>query len=149
MEFSPVQSSTVAGIAWEAGRLWVKYRAGDVYSCEATAAEYAYLMAAPSKGSHLGLHFKQRLKFESKSGEGAQAQTVSGTFPAEQLQLNTHAADTCCSKPLIKALHANELNGKDSWVCPKCGVTWKAGLVQDVKHWEPATTFEVFKMPRR
>lgn len=152
MEFASIQSSTVAGIAWEAGHLWVKYRDGSLYNCEATEADHAYLMASPSKGTHLALHFKARLKRDN----GAEILTGAGNFnpsvtisPSMSAQLNTHLSDTCCSRPLMKALSGNELDGKDVWTCPKCGVTWKAQLVDQVKHWEPVAVFEVFRMPKR
>ncbi len=149
MEFVSVQSSSVAGIAWADGRLFVKYRDGSVYSCEASEGDHRYLMAAPSKGTHLALHFKARLKRDQAAVYGETAVMKWPEFPPSATQLNTHAADTCCSKPLIKALHANELDGKDNWDCPKCGVTWKARMVDSVKHWEPVAMFEVVPMPKR
>ncbi len=149
MEFVSVQSSTVNAIAWEAGRLYVRYKDGTVYSCEASEGDHRYLMAAPSKGTHLTLHFKARLKRDQAAVYKESAVMKWPEFPASATQLNTHAADTCCSKPLIKALHANALDGKDSWDCPKCGVTWKAQMVGDLKHWEPVAMFEVVPMPKR
>lgn len=151
MEFAAVESSTVAGIVWEAGRLFVKYRDGSVYSCEASEGDHRYLMAAPSKGTHLALHFRARLKRDNGAVNLTGVENLNGGVklsPSMSAQLNTHAADTCCSKPLIKALHANELDGKDSWDCPKCGTCWKARMVESVKHWEPTCVFEIVPMQK-
>lgn len=143
MDFIRVESASVAGIAWAAGYLWIQYRDASVYSCKASEAEYNYLMAAPSKGSHLHIHFKERLRKVQDLGK------MLDDPLAEPAQLNTHVPDTCCSKPLSKALSGGLLAGKDSWDCPKCGVSWKARMVQAVRHWEPVAMFEVLPMPRR
>ena len=143
-----MQSSTVAGVAFEAGHLYVKYRNGDVYQCEASAADHAYLMAAPSKGQHLALHFRNRLKRSNESGTVTLTPEPKLADPKAR-QLNMVENDLCCSPRLNKALFTGQLDGKECWTCPRCGTDWKAFPVDQVKHWRPVVFVEVFRMPGR
>ena len=130
MDFQEINSSNVAGVAWEDGTLHVKYRDGGIYSCPATAAEHADLLASPSKGTHLALHFRTRLKITGKDQPAPPAAAVAQ-------ELATHDDDLCCSGRLSKALRAGQLDGKYSWECPKCGVEWRAKRIDGIKHWAP------------
>lgn len=67
--------------------------------------------------------------------------------------LNTFQDDPCCNKPFIRALGKNELEDKDTWLCPKCGCTWKAALISGtdsgeaaIKHWSPVPMIEVLRV---
>ncbi len=59
--------------------------------------------------------------------------------------IHTHQADACCSKPLMKAARAGELDDKTTWLCPKCDTDWKMAIVQGVHNWIPISSMTVFR----
>lgn len=66
--------------------------------------------------------------------------------------LNILHPDDCCNPRLSKALEKKRVLG-DVWLCPKCGVEWRAVLkVSDdeeqtpYRKWEPHCTISVFRV---
>ena len=60
--------------------------------------------------------------------------------------LNTQEHDPCCSRHWNKAAESGALDSVGSWTCPKCGLEWKASLLDGlIRHWEPKVLIEVFK----
>lgn len=49
--------------------------------------------------------------------------------------INSHDADKCCGKLISKALLAGELAAAESWICPKCGETWRPRMHETIRHW--------------
>ena len=58
--------------------------------------------------------------------------------------LNTFQDDPCCDANLVKALRAGELDGVESWTCPKCGCEWKPRIMGNVRHWGPHELIATF-----
>lgn len=60
--------------------------------------------------------------------------------------LNTFQDDPCCNDALIVALGKTELIESFAWNCPKCGCTWKAEIIGEVKHWSPVPMIEILRV---
>jgi hypothetical protein len=113
-------SSSVKAAGFEDGAIRILFHSGHWKDFTGrTAAEFAELLEAPSKG-----RFVHQLD----------GRPVSNTTIA----LDTYENDPCCSKRLAKALRSNTLTGADKWICPTCGAEWTPELAPGIgRHWKP------------
>lgn len=59
--------------------------------------------------------------------------------------LNTWDEDQCCARPLAKALRSGKLASTDMWTCPKCGMEWKAAMVETARRWSPVVVIQIWR----
>lgn len=57
--------------------------------------------------------------------------------------LQSYEPDPCCGKHISKAIRSEELDKREEWECPKCGLLWKPALEGTVRHWSPKPIFLV------
>jgi hypothetical protein len=62
--------------------------------------------------------------------------------------LNTHESDRCCGKALSKELLSGRLDNASSWVCPKCGETWKPTIQSTIAQGDGAALVAYYRLWR-
>ncbi len=124
MDLVEVKSSFIASVGYEAGVLRIVFKDGKQRDYRATESDYADLLAAPSKGKWL----------HQWLSPGAPSVATSGDARSP---LATHEDDPCCAKRLSKELRDRKLDGREQWICPKCGMEWLAKMIEGFKHWAP------------
>jgi len=126
MVLETVDSSSVYAIGYDAARqrIIVVFKA---YEYPATAEQFAALKSAPSIGHAVAALAKGDLQDGLiKSDDSAK-------------RLETFEPDECC--PIGEAISKGIVG--DTWVCPKCGETWRARQVESVRHWSPVPMLTV------
>lgn len=141
MDMIPVVSKAVRAVGYDpaAKLLRIQFQTGSVYDyADQSQQVYWELMAAKSKGRFVA----ERLVRGRPYLEAVER-------PTPEL-LETFAEDDCCRLRILNAAHAGKLQGKDSWMCPKCGMEWRAEYLKldmgepCAKHWEPKPLIAVF-----
>ena len=134
MELIPVESSFIASAGYGSGTLRIVFKDGKTKDYRAKPEDFAGFLAAPSKGKW----FHEWLKPAARvtSGDGIQ--------PSGDRTLHAVDEDKCCAKRLNAAIAAGSLDGKDTWICRRCGCEWKATMSGGLRHWQPVVFFERF-----
>lgn len=131
----------------------------DVAPC--SAAEFAFFMDAPSKGSYWHKVFAGRA-YRSGDKEANAADQIDGAQAAPSghergaaIKLRepepprlTHAslAEGCCAKHFGKASLSGTLDRLQPWECPKCSTTYWPKQVGPLVNWEARADALVFKV---
>ena len=131
----PVQSSNVAAIGFEAGKLAVRFKDGAEYGySDVSAAQFADFQAADSKGRWLQ-EFVAARKGVKKSGR---VQEIPKAGP-----IHTTQAEGCCKKHISNASLSGKIDVllRDGlpFECPKCGSEYAAVTKPEygpLVHWE-------------
>ena len=139
MDFTPVESSNVAAIGWEADKLCVRFRDGAEYEYPGvTEQQYKDLMAAPSKRRALNGLIALRAGVTLKSAKKAQ--------PTSGGPIHTSQAEGCCAKLINNASLSGALDKLEPWECPKCGTVYEPKSHGPLVNWEAQCDVLVFKV---
>jgi hypothetical protein len=138
MNLTPVESSHVAAIGYldDERVLLVRYHDGHLYAwLDVSAAQFASLMAAPSKGKALHamrgtsilISRKEDANQIDNSGAGTVAHVKSGP-------LNTLDEDAgkCCAKTMKTFPPGDDIV---AFTCVQCGLEFRPEMVGPVRHW--------------
>ena len=71
----------------------------------------------------------------------------------QEALLRTHSDDECCGARISLALREGHLDGKQIWLCPVCGLEWRARRVAitilgkpiETEHWAPHCPVEILR----
>ena len=162
MELIPVESSNVRSIGYAAEHRLLRVVFKDCsdpahdsqYDSPDVSPElHAALMASKSKGRFIRQYLQHRLfrcgapdpiiapDDGGPSLDSASADPHAATGDASS-RLQTYDPDDCC--PIAKAIESGRLDDADSWICPKCGMEWRAETGQAIKHWSPHPVIVIF-----
>jgi hypothetical protein len=155
MELIPVDSSNVRSIGYAAEYrlLRVVFRDDSQYDYpDVSPEQHQALMASESKGRFIRDHLAKRgfrcgvAPFVTSGDAAATSQTASADPHARTgdagSRLQTYEPDDCC--PIAKAIESGRLDAADSWMCPKCGMEWRAETGEAIKHWSPKPVIVIF-----
>jgi hypothetical protein len=148
-------SSNVVASGYEDGLLRIVFADGSVYDAHVPAEINAAFLASPSKGKFVHEWLKDKLKpstqltptsrlREPAPAPGEYLDALIGHFPPLGREhpkvLNSHESDPCCGRLIGDALRKGDLDKRDWWECPKCGLEWRperSASADGMFHWTP------------
>jgi hypothetical protein len=127
MTMNPVESTNVATIGYEGGKLRVGFKDGSHYEWDGvTPEQFAGLMNATSKGCWL-----QEFRKGNPVGTPMRLRE-----PEPQHKIHTHMAEGCCERALNRSIAAGKLDTAASFSCDKCGTEYLPRIFKTATHWD-------------
>ena len=136
MERTPVESSNLASVGYEAGMLEVQFRDGAVYQYHNVPPEvHTALLAAPSKGAFLSLYVANKFDLTANGKQQAAHPQV------QDDPLTVFPPDRCCAKHFRRAKLSPDVS---IWECPRCGAAWQSVQLGAIRNWEPVIAIQIW-----